>query len=186
MNNWTIANKIEAFARAAQRGTTSRHSWTISTFTRFSRFSRFPTRKQKRSLRRLSNRRLRETFIEPFAFFLRIFSCSFCVFALFFQAPCAVFDAFFIPASIPSTWDANEVMLQALASFLDTLHCTQNLTCRKRGTVVNTGTLVLTWASNEFFRQLFAFPVGLKLSTENINGFLRLVKGSVQPAWQTV
>lgn len=99
---WTIANKIEAFARAAQRGTTSRHSWTISTFTRFSRFSRFPTRKQKRSLRRLSNRRLRETFIEPFAFFLRIFSCSFCVFALFFQAPCAVFGAFFIPASTKS------------------------------------------------------------------------------------
>ena len=163
MNNWTIANKIEAFARAAQRGTTPRHSWTISTFTRFSRFSRFPTRKQKRSLRRLSNRRLRRTFMKPFALFLRIFACSFCVFALFFQAPCAVFGTFFIPASIPSTWNANELVQQALASFLDTFHCTQNLTCRERGTVVNTGTPVFSWASNEFFRQLFGFPVGLKL-----------------------
>ena len=154
---WTIANKIEAFARAAQRGTTSRHSWTISTFTRFSRFSRFPTRKQKRSLRRLRNRRLRETFIEPFAF-LGFSRVLFVCLRSFFRH-LALFSVRFSsrPPLSPSTWDANEVMLQALASFLDTFHCTQNLTCRKRGTVVNTGTLVLTWASNEFFRQLFGW-----------------------------
>lgn len=164
MNNRTITNKLVAIARAAQRGTTPRHSWTIGTFTRFPRFFRLATRRRKRLLRRLSNRRLRRTFMKPFALFLRIFACSFCVFcALFFAQLTFLFGEFFIPASIRSTHDANELVQQALASFLDTFHCTQNLTCRERGTVVNTGTPVFSWASNEFFRQFFGFPVGLKL-----------------------
>ena len=85
------------------------------------------------------------------------------VLCAFFRHLTLLFGEFFIPASIRSTRDANEVVLQVLASFVDTFHCTQNLTCRKRGTVVNTGTPVFLLASNEFFRQSFGFPVGLEL-----------------------
>ena len=95
MHNWTITNKIVTIARAAQQGTTPRHSWTISTFTRFPLFSRFATRKRKRSLRRLSNQRLRETFMEPSALFLRIFSCSFCVFCALFSGTLRFFSVSF-------------------------------------------------------------------------------------------
>ena len=95
MNNWTITNKLVAIARAAQRGTTLRHSWTISTFTRFPRFFRLATRRQKRLLRRLSNRILRRTFMKPFVLFLRIFLCSLCVFCALFSGTLRFFSVSF-------------------------------------------------------------------------------------------
>ena len=54
-----------------------------------------------------------------------------CVLRSFFRDLTLLFGEFFIPASIRSTGAANEVVPQALASFLDTFHCIQNLTCRK-------------------------------------------------------
>lgn len=92
--------------------TTPRHSWTSLTLdpttiyfcfsspnalTRFPRFFRLATTKWKRSLRRLSNRRLRGIFMEPFALFLRIFSCSFCVFCTLFSGTLRFFSVSFYP-----------------------------------------------------------------------------------------
>ena len=55
--------------------------------------------------------------------FLVFFLCVLCT---FFRHLTLLFGEFFISASIRRTRDSNEVVLQALASFLDTFHCTQN------------------------------------------------------------
>lgn len=158
MNNWTITNKIAATARAAQRGTTPRHSWTIGTFTRFPRFSRFATRKRKRSLRRLIG-----TFMEPFALSLRIFPCFFCVFCALFSGTCRFFRWVFHPGlhSKHSGRKWGGPTSFGIFPWYFPLYAKLNLS--QEGIVVNTGTPVFSWASNEFFRQLFGFPVWLKL-----------------------
>ena len=67
----------------------------ISTFMRFPRFSRLATRKRKQLLRSLSNRRLRGSFMKPFALFLWIFACSFCVFWALFSGNLRFFSVSF-------------------------------------------------------------------------------------------
>lgn len=177
MHNWTITNKIVAIARAAQQGTTPRHSWTISTFTRFPLFSRFATRKRKRSLRRLSNQRLRETFMEPSALFLRIFSCSFCVLCSFFRHLTLLFGEFFIPASIRSTRDANEVdKLWHLSLILSTVHKTYlvakeaPLLTQRRQYVHRNASIPI--GIKRVLSSVVRFPSRIKVtfSTENMNG----------------